>query len=209
MQTNRDLYLFVSRLLVEFRDAERTLEEYLRALHALGVRHADQASVPLDAFASMLRDAFTSEPSPVDPAWEKADLCFDRSSPGFMGWERTLASQILDLRSMARDGTLDEEFRSFGIEAKRPRRAKRPTSSYWFNFDPLTYIECGTDGAFGGWEPGDQTGRELVAGRVAVLSEDGTLTNMAAADLERPVIQLSRLDWAMLIGFLECGQFYE
>jgi hypothetical protein len=52
-----------------------------------------------------------------------------------------------------------------------------------------------TVGAFGGWEPGDQTGRELVPGQVAVLGEDRMLTDMAAEDVERPVVQLSPFAW--------------
>ena len=110
---------------------------------------------------------------------------------------------------MTRDGTLENELRSFGTEAKRPRRAKRPTSAYWHNFDPLTYIECGVVGAFGGWEPGDQTGRELVSGMVAVVGEAGTIGAMAAEHIERPVIELDRVEWSMLVDFLECGQLYE
>ena len=54
MQTNRDLYQFVSGLLVELRDVERTLEEYLRALHALATRHVEQASVLVDAAADVV-----------------------------------------------------------------------------------------------------------------------------------------------------------
>jgi hypothetical protein len=197
MLTNRDLYCFVSELTVEFAEKQRTLEEYLRALHALGARHADETALSLDQFASMLRDAFTSEPGPVDPAWEVSDLRFDidAGGDGYIGWERTLASQILDLQLMARDGTLENELRYFGTEAKRPRRAKRPTSSYWHNFDPLTYIECGVVGAFGGWEVGDETGRELVPDMVAVV--------------QGPLVELDRLDWSMLVDFLECGQLYE
>ena len=94
MLTNRDLYSFVSELLAEFGDTERTLEEYLRALRTLGVRHADDRTLSLDDLASMLRDAFTIEPGPIDGAWENSDLGFD-SGAGYIGWERTLASQIL------------------------------------------------------------------------------------------------------------------
>jgi hypothetical protein len=209
MRTNRDLYRFVSVLVTEFADTRRTLEEYLRALHALGARHAAATTVTLDDFALMLRDAFSAEPSSVDPAWDKADLRFDDDSPGYAGWERTLASQILDLRLMAHDGTLEKDLRYFGTTAKRPRRAKRPTSSYWFNFDPLTYIECGTVGAFGGWEPGDDAGRELVPGLVAVLDESGAVREMEAEDIKRPIVELSSLGWATLVDFLTCGQLYE
>ena len=32
---------------------------------------------------------------------------------------------------------------------------------------------------------------------------------MAAEDIERPVIELDRVEWSMLVDFLECGQLYE
>jgi hypothetical protein len=209
MRTNRDLYRFVSELLVEFADSRRGLEEYLRALHALGSRQSAESGIRLDAFASMLSGAFTAAPSPFDPTWEQADLRFDGVDPGYDGWERMLVSQIVDLRSMALDGTLANDLRYFGVEAKRPFDATRSSGTHWVNFDPLTYIECATVGAFGGWEPGDETGRQPVPGRVAVLAEDGTIRDMVAEEVERPVVELETLDWAMLVDFLECGQTYE
>jgi hypothetical protein len=209
MRTNRDLYHFVSEVLVAFADYRRSLEEYLRALLALGSPHSEEMGIRLEAFASMLTDGFTAEPSSVDPGWDHADLRFDGADPGYIGWERVLVSQILDLRAMALDDTLANELRYFGVEAKRPPDAKRSTGAHWVNFDPLTYIECATVGAFGGWEPGDGTGRQLVPGRVAVLGEDGTIIVVAAEEVDRPTIELETLDWAMLVDFLECGQTYE
>jgi hypothetical protein len=209
VRTNRDLYLFVSRLLVDFADNRRGLEEYLRALHALGGEHAETAGVSLDTFASMLSGGFTATPSPVEPAWKTTDLRVDDDDPGYVGWERTLASQILDLQAMALDGTLKNDLRYFGVETRRPREAKRSTETRWVNFDPLTFIECATVGAFGGWEPGDETGRELVPGEVGVLSEDGTITSMAPDEIARPIVELATLDWRMLVDFLNCGQTYE
>ena len=44
---------------------------------------------------------------------------------------------------------------------------------------------------------------------VAVVGEAGTIGAMAAEHIERPVIELDRVEWSMLVDFLECGQLYE
>jgi hypothetical protein len=77
------------------------------------------------------------------------------------------------------------------------------------NFTPIGYIECGLAGSLGGWEPGDDTGRQLVSGEVAVFAADGTLQNQNPEEVEQPVIALPLLTWADLKGFLICGQIYE
>ena len=57
-------------------------------------------------------------------------------------------------------------------------------------------------GALGGWEEGDQTGRQYVPGKVAVVSCE-------PRELDRPPEQIATLSWDRFRDFLWCGQQYE
>jgi hypothetical protein len=48
-----------------------------------------------------------------------------------------------------------------------------PRGQRWYHFDPRTFLECATAGSYGGWQPGDETGRDYVPGPVAVMADDG------------------------------------
>lgn len=96
---------------------------------------------------------------------------------------------------------LDNEYRDFGIDA--------PRGSRWYNFDPVSYLECGMDGALGGWEPGDTTGRQFVPGPVAVLDADRHFHSMAPQDMVDPLVEMFEVSWKQFQDFLECGQMYE
>lgn len=52
--------------------------------------------------------------------------------------------QIADLQRMADAGTLENEYRYFGIDS--------PTGNRWYNFDVDAYLECASSGV-GGYEP--------------------------------------------------------
>jgi hypothetical protein len=158
LRSNRDLYQFVAALA---EPAEvRPLEEYLRALWALVREHREEAALDLDTFAGLLSRALTAEAPPYDGGWQ-----------GAAAWEQTLLGQIADLRAMADSGTLDDEQRQFGVDA--------PGGGRWYNFDVGTYLECGVQGAFGGWDPDDAP------------------------------VALQRIGWDDFESFLACGQFYE
>jgi hypothetical protein len=102
---------------------------------------------------------------------------------------------------MAEQGILADKFRDFGVES--------PKGSRWYNFDPCTFLECATTGTFGGWEPGDETGRRFVQGPVAVLTEDGTLRDADPREEEREVVPLPGVTWKVFWNFLGAGQWYE
>jgi hypothetical protein len=206
--TSRDLYLFVAQLSRDHRESSRTLEEYLRALHVLGRNHRRAAALTYGTFVTMLGEAFGADVPEFDKRVEQRDLRADGTT-GFDAWERTVLSQILDLQSLTRDGVFQNELRYFGVPVNRPRRAKRATASYWTNLDPLTFLECGCVGAFGGWEPGDDTGRVLVAGDVAVLTPDGSIAHVPAEEIEDPVVDLSVIGWDGFVELLTFGQLYE
>src|SRR5262249_46794018 len=120
---------------------------------------------------------------------------------GFVGWEARLIRQVVDLREMAEGGMLDNELCYFGINAPRGPR--------WYNFDPCTFLECATAGTYGGWQPGDATGRAYVPGPVAVLGEDGRLTTRDPREVPAPRVPVLEVSWDDFCHFLGNGQWYE
>jgi hypothetical protein len=186
------------------------LEVYLRSLWSLADAWRARATVPLAEVAQALARALTEPPPPFDEGWRELDLFEADPVATFADWERILQCQVLDLRDMAADGSLANEMRYFGSSVRRTGRERTATPAYWFNFDPLTYLECGVCGAFGGWEDGDETGRMLVPGKVAVLGPDGTIEAIDAKDIaDDPIVDLSEMIWADLARLLYCGQSYE
>ncbi len=204
--TNRDLYLAVSQLIVQYRESARSLEEYLRALWNVGHAHRAQPALTPDEFFGVLAEAFDAEPeSPSEEFWRglaETLYAHDRAHlPGFEGWEARIVRQIVDLREMAEGGQLADKLRYFGIDS--------PRGSRWYNFDPCTFLECAMAGSFGGWEEGDDTGRGYVPGEVAVLGPDGQITGADPRDLDDPVVPLGEISWDQFSDFLGAGQWYE
>jgi hypothetical protein len=193
LQTNRDLYLFVSKLGVTNK---KSLEEYLRTLWSLAQRYRDRGELKLHEFAALLEQSFVQSP-PVDaPAPSESETL-----AGFAEWERAILAQIRDLREMAAAGTLEDQMRYFGVNA--------PSGARWYNFDPSTYLECAMAGTFGGWDEGDDTGRMLVPGKVAVLDAQGQVHAVDPQDIVEPVQVIDGVDWQRFIDFIWAGQCYE
>lgn len=141
--TNHDLYLAVEQLTVQYREHPRPLEEYLRALWGVAYRYGENEAFAPDEFFELLAEAFTAEPEPFGENWgDFYDFDDEFNLTDFTGVETRLARQIIDLREMAAAGQLDNEMRYFGIDS--------PRGSPWCNFDPLTFLECGMAGTFGG-----------------------------------------------------------
>ena len=130
-----------------------------------------------------------------------ADLSPSEPADGYAAWEARLDEQIRDLREMEATGTLADEHRYYGVDA--------PSGARWYNFDPRTYLECATAGTLGGWQEGDDTGRELVPGPVVVLGAASGLARMDPAGLEGLVFVVQALSWHDLVDFLWAGQAYE
>ncbi len=201
LRTNRDLYRFVLQFMENHRKNARTLEEYLRALWSLVGHYKNSEAFTLEDFARVLEAALTSElPESVSASWESRPFEIPEDA-GFEEWEREILSQIALLREMESDGTLEHEQRYFGMQA--------PDGDSWYNFDPPTYLECGIVGAFGGWEPEDDTGRHFVPGKVLKNTEGGDALSVDPWDVERPVTELRSVSWADFIKFLGCGRYYE
>ena len=201
LRTNRDLYQFIAGLRARSACRTRSLEDYLKALWQLGAAQEAHKTLPLPAFAALLEAALEAPPPPFDPAWARNHGSADRKAGGHARWQRTILDQIVDLHEMAEAGTLADDQRYFGVDAPRGAR--------WYNFDPGTYLECATAGSVGGWRAGDDTGRALVPGEVAVLDEDGNLTAVDPAELDEPTVAIAAVPWDAFADFLVCGRCYE
>ncbi|HEX7843110.1 MAG TPA: hypothetical protein VF469_36810 [Kofleriaceae bacterium] len=201
LRTNRDLYRFVAELQEQQAGSTRSLEDYLKALWQLGQRHRELAALSLSSFTGLLEAALDQAPPPFDPAWPQDNMGDSHGRADYARWQRTILGQIVDLHEMERSGTLANELRYFGVDSPRGAR--------WYNFDPETFLECAVAGRFGGWQPGDATGRELVPGKVAVLDESGDVVLADPAQLEEPIVEIETVSWDVFADFLECGRCYE
>jgi hypothetical protein len=189
LRTNRDLYLFVAALIENDEGHGCELEEYLRALWHLGSLQQASDRLTLGCFAQLLAGAFREQAPAFAPAWRDGAEA-EGAPAGYSRWERTILSQIVDLRDMREAGSLANEHRYFGVDAPRGGR--------WFNFDPLTYLECAVEGAFGGWRTGDSTGRGYVSAR-----------NLELEDMDIPIFEMAHVAWDQFADFLRAGQSFE
>jgi hypothetical protein len=199
--TNRDLYLAVAGLIAERREDRRPLEDYLRAVWSVARGRQSQPAFTAGEFFRILADGFTADPPPFEEAWRTRYEDDHRELPGFAGWEARILRQVVDLREMAESGQLADKLRYFGIDS--------PRGSRWYNFDPCTFLECAMAGSFGGWQEGDDTGRDYVPGEVAVLGPDGRIIGCDPRDLDNPVTPLAEVTWDDFQHFLGQGQWYE
>jgi hypothetical protein len=194
LQTNRDLYLFVTGLVPQGTTA-RPLDAYLRALWRLASHHHASAAIELNVLAQILRQALTAEVPNFDPGWAAREY---GQGDGYARWESTICHQIVDLRDMAAAGLAPDYF---GVDAPRGQR--------WYNFSPETFLECGIRGCFGGCQEGDPSGVTLVPGKIAVMDESGNITAVDPREIDNPIYEIKKISWNRLADFLDCGQCYE
>lgn len=197
LTTNRDLYRFIGELTKQQATNPLSLEAYLTNLRHLARPHRQRPTLSVAELAELLRQAFAPSASEVP----EAHAPHTDAVPGYLDWDRRLEAQLGDLRAMREAGTFQDELRYFGVSA--------PGGGYWYNFDPCTYLECGAAGSFGGWEEGDDTGRQYVPGKVAVFDASGAMTAVDPRELEDPVTALPAIPWSELVAFLDAGQSYE
>ena len=206
---NRDLYLAVADLVARNAGNDRSLEDFLRALRAAFEPHYGEPALTPEGFVAALDAAFSGPVPERDAGWRLQDLSGGEDAPGdAAAVDRTLKCQVLDMEDAAMSGALRDEYRGFGRSVGRPEEMARATADHFYNWDPRTYVECGGDGAFGGWEPGDETGRSLVPGEVAVLTDEG-IVSVPADQMASPIVELPLLTWEQVADFLWCGQNYE
>ena len=196
IKTNADLYVRVMAILKARKKSSQSLQHYLLRLWELLSLRQGASPLRLGEFASMLDAAFDGEP--VVDVGELERAAKDDSLAGPL---QQLARQVVDLRQMAKAGTLADEMRFFGIDA--------PSGARWYNFEPHGYIECGLAGSLGGWTPAANSGRQLVPGPVAVMKADGTIGSADPEELVEPIVGLEHITWDDLEEFLWAGQNYE
>jgi hypothetical protein len=200
LTTNRDLYTFVSELCAERQEGVRALERYLCALWGLARELRDARGFCLDDFAELLEKALDADAGEPDLQRLEANDDAEPSS-GYEAWERAILRQIRDLRDMAEADILTDDQRYFGVTSPRGGR--------WYNFDPLTFLECGVQGAFGGWQASDDKRRVPVSGKVMVLDANGSLAAVDPEDVPDPEHRIDRVTWDAFRQFLLAGQMYE
>jgi len=201
LKTNRDLYLAMEALSKTHRGCNRSLEHYLLSMLDSSHRYSERNDLSLAEFYDMVSSSFTGNISDFQPEWRKQydHLPYDRSD--FTGFRSTLIRQIVDLREMDENGTLKNEYRYLGVSS--------PRNSYWFNFDPFGFLECAMAGTFDGWEPGDETTRQLVPGPVAFQYDDGSIQTANPEDIIPPTVPILSVTWEQFQDFIICGQIYE
>ncbi|MFN9594992.1 MAG: hypothetical protein ACK56G_20105 [Pirellulaceae bacterium] len=189
----------------------RDLEEYLRALWQGAGRFRDQNSLSLDEFYGLIASAYTDPAPPFRESWRSSQATIgtndlaaclevkmglkaptledeDDEVCRFEEWERFLIGRMVDLREMSEQGILEQDGIWGGVES--------PRGHSWYNFSTPSYLECATQGSFGGWISGEDEGRILTLGP-------------SVAAPRNPVVDLSEIRWEDFQLFLACGQYYE
>jgi hypothetical protein len=182
IRTNRDFYLLVQRIRQDFPDiGSRPLQYYLQSLWKLGMQRRDE-QLNAHIVAQMLYDAISEVPVPFCNDWLNVMPPPNKGRRGtYAEWENMIHYQIADLHQMNVAGQLDNEHRYFGLQS--------PGGDSWYNFDPLSYIECGIRGTLGGY----------VADEVTVLDGSG----------DSEIFLITQYGWLEFTDLLGYGQAYE
>lgn len=201
LDTNRALYLAITQLASEHEAYERSLEIFLLAMLCKARAFEEHRSLSPPEVYDLVTAGFTHDPASFEDEWRQAYDELPAEEEGYAGWRAALVRQIVDLREMDEAGALENDMRYFGLTS--------PRVTSWYSFDPCGYLECAMAGSFGGWEPGDATGRTFVSGLAAALTEDGALVAVDPVTIERRVSSLPEISWEQFKDFLVCGQIYE
>lgn len=200
LKTNRDLYLAIDELISRNKSGERSLEQYLLAMLNLAQKYKSRSSLSVTEFYQILSDSFTVPPSAFVETWRSDYDKYYAELDGYPQWEGTIIQQIVDLREMAENGLLENEYRYLGITS--------PRETSWYNFDPAAYLECATAGSLGGWEPDDDTGRHLIGERMMMASSE-EVHFADSQDIELSRFEIAVISWEIFEQFITCGRVYE
>jgi hypothetical protein len=151
--THNEFYQNISTLKDNFENRE--LETYLLSLLSL-VEQKKNQNLTADLLLNLLQNAFTSEPKEFNSEWLSITTAPDENimSKKFTNPEiniqvdksvlsdksgidysiSILQFQIAELHKM-KGKQLDDDMRYFGINSE--------TGNRWYNFDPMTNLECG------------------------------------------------------------------
>lgn len=151
--TQNEFYENISTLNDNFENRE--LETYLLSLLSL-VEQKKSQNLTADLLLNLLQNAFTTEPKEFNSEWlsittapdenimskkftnPEINLSIDKSivsdKSGIDYSIAVLQFQIAELHKM-KGNQLDDDMRYFGIDSE--------TGNRWYNFDPMTNLECG------------------------------------------------------------------
>ena len=177
---NHDLFTSITQLLENREDEYRKLEEYLLACWFLANQYKYQSAISANQFIELLRLAFVIEIPVFRDEWR--DEIFDQYSDevnSYLAFEEKILEQIVDLREMDETGLLSNELRFFGLDSPRGNR--------WYNFDPLTYIECA----------------------IAGFNNDAEEKLEKDQDAHEYFIRNQQISWTRINDFFYCGRIYE
>ena len=177
--------------------AGRSLSEFLRTWWWLAQPLADRTELDVATVAALVDAAAEAEVPALRAEWRTADHGFVEEPVTFADWEAIVLGQVCDLADFDDHGG-PGQFAYFGTSVPRPAGIERANLGYWFNFDPKTYLECGTAGTLGGWDDDDGL-RSPVPGPSVPLRDEAEAGG-------RP---LARLTWADLGNLAIYGQTYE
>lgn len=183
--TNRDIYTRVRGFEDKYSASLPALEVYLRSLWSVVSRERPDLPTALQV-TDWLEQAFNIPAPDFDPRWLHLTPKYNFQNATYYDWEGVIQCQIAELRQMANEGILEDKYRYFGVDA--------PNGSRWYNFDPLTYLECGIRGALGGYQES-----EVI---VLIPPDDGQ-------SADSPVFEINQFNWEAFIEILECGRVYE
>jgi hypothetical protein len=150
-------------------ESGRSLEDYLRTLWRLLQDDRTEAAT-YERLTALLRESFLSDPAPFDERWlaytDPPDN--DEAHDDFDYLRQTLVFQIADLRRMT-GGQLQDPNRGLGVQS--------PTGNDWYNFEPVQYLECATQGFSDNLGAGNLTQHEHTCTwrTLAILLEMGRL----------------------------------
>ena len=143
MMTSEQMYLQIEEMHAQEEGNDRSLEDYLCALYGLAIQHRHLSEIPVELLLRFMREAFHVEPLPYHLKWADSFSVDTSELSDFDVFAHSIQRQIVELREMAESGTLDHQFRYFGI--------KSPRGNNWYNFDPKSIVMCAMQGCFHCW----------------------------------------------------------
>jgi hypothetical protein len=189
--THRDLYVTAVQRVAQHPGRDRPLEEYLRAMLGLLAPLVDRPELRASEFLDLVVGALAAPPIPFDPAWDAVPAAVPIGGATHADVVGTLARQAAELRRLVAAGRLPRDDREYGVDAPRGGR--------WSNFVPSTFVECGLQGAFGGFAL-EESSKSLPGGP-RLAEQSGVMVTRA--------IPMSWVTWDDVMSFLVCGQCHE
>lgn len=113
IKTNRDLYCFVTALVKRQADGSVTLQAYLENLGQLGRQWCERSAILPSEFAQLLEALFAPTPTGIEST--------RNPTGGYLIWEQRIAEQVRDLSEMKAAGTLENQYRYFGVAPRAAR----------------------------------------------------------------------------------------